>query len=65
VGGCAVPALAVTTDPLLADAPSGDVTPLSGSPLIDAGDRTGVDKTGAVAGDFFGAEPDIGAVEVP
>ena len=51
---------AVMADPLL-----DDVTPLPGSPCIDAGAITGVDRNGPLLGTASGAGADIGAVETP
>lgn len=57
---------AVEIDPMLTDWVSGDLAPLPGSPVIDAGSpSTLYDRNGSAPGLWFGSAPDIGAIEIP
>jgi hypothetical protein len=47
-------------DPLFVNPAVDDYTLKAGSPAINAGTALGVDRNGASAGDFNGAEPDLG-----
>lgn len=53
----------VLADPMLADAPGGDMAP--GPAAIDVGVDLGHDRNGGAPGLFNGSAPDLGAVETP